>query len=534
MDEQRFHRESRRALRARDYRALAGLCRSMREAVPDYADAWFLESVAAEAGRNPGAALQLVERAIALDPVNVEYRVQQARYHAQVNQVGEALAAAQRALALGVEQPAHLDTLGVVLTRAGDYEAAAEVLRRAVAGRPDNPQMHFNLAAAEQFLGNDAEARRHFERVIELEPRHARSYWALSELEKTAVSDRHEAAMRHLASAPGLDPRDSLYLAHALARIDESRGNYAAAIAQLTAAKARRRATFNYRFEDDQRLFAVLHREFATAADVAAAADAQAGGDGPAPLFIVGMPRSGTTLLERIVAAHPEVETLGELQALPSALHALSGVGGTRVFSAQVVEALSRQSPALAAAYARALAPRLGKLPAAPTYVVDKMPLNFFFLGFVFRLMPRARVLLLRRHPMDTGLSNFRQLFALEFSYYNYSYDLADTGRYVAAFEHLMSHWESLLGERLHSVRYETLVAEPETVVRGVLDYLQLPWDAACLEFHARGGAVATPSAAQVRQPLYRSAVGRWRRYGDALKPLQEALVAAGVDVDQA
>lgn len=506
----------------------------MRSADPEFADAWFLESVAAEAGKNLRAALKLVGKAIELNPKSAEYWVQKSRYHAQANQVGDAMDAARRALALGVDAPGQLDTLGVVLTRAGDYEAAAQALRRAVKGQPENPQMQFNLASAEQFLGNDAVARQHFEAVISLEPRHARSYWALSELEKTDVSGRHEAAMLKLAASPGLDPRDGLYLAHALARIDERRGDYEQAITRLVDAKAQRRANFDYSFANDQRLFEAVTAAFPSEREVAPVASEDTAGEGPAPLFIVGMPRSGTTLLERIVSSHSAVDTLGELQVLPAVLHVLSKAGGNQVFSADVVEALGSNSPPLAASYASALAPRMALLNSSPTFVVDKLPLNFFFLGYIAKLIPRARILLLRRNPMDVGLSNFRQLFALEFSYYNYNYDLSDTGRYVAGFEKLITHWERVLGPRLHSVRYESLVADPEPVIRGALDYLALPWEDACLEFHRGGGAVATPSAAQVRQPLYGSAVGRWQRYGASLQPLQDALVSAGVDTDQA
>jgi tetratricopeptide (TPR) repeat protein len=538
VDRARFAKASQQALARRDYRELQSLCRAMRRADPAVADAWFLESVAAEAGRDMRAALTLVTEAVVLAPDNAEYWTQKARYHAQVNQVGHAMAAAQRALALGVSSPSQLDTLGVVLTRAGDYEAAARALRLAIAGRPDNPQYQFNLAAAEQFLGNDAVATAHYERVIAMHPAHARSYWALSEIEKNAVSARHEGAMRTLGASAKLDDRDALYLAHALARIDESRGDFAAAIQRLTDAKGRRRARFKYDFADDRGLFRSIRSVFETPDDVLCRAEGEGGTDDAAPLFIVGMPRSGTTLIERIVSAHSSVATLGELQELPLALKALSGVAGSQVLSADVVQALSTGAPPLASAYSEALRPRLGMLNAAqngtPAYIIDKMPLNFLYLGFIFRLMPRARVILMRRDPMDVGLSNFRQLFAMDYSYYNYSYDLGDTGRYLAEFEHLCSHWQALLGDRLHCLHYEELVADPEPAVRGLLSYLELPWEQGCLDFHRSGAPVATPSASQVRQPLYSNAVGRWRRYGDALKPLQDALVAEGVPVTQA
>ena len=162
------------------------------------------------------------------------------------------------------------------------------------------------------------------------------------------------------------------------------------------------------------------------------------------------------------------------------------------------------------------------------SYHIDKTPLNALLVGHIARHLPDAKIILLRRHAMDAGLSNFRQLFSLDYSYYNYSYDLQDTGRYIAAFEALMTHWRGVLGNRLHVVDYEDLVAEPEQRLREALAYLQLPWQDQCLNFHAGSGAIATPSNSQVRQPVYRTAVARWKRYSEALQPLRDALERSG------
>jgi Tfp pilus assembly protein PilF len=529
MDRPAFRKRSEQALAQGRWAELESLCRAARERWPQDPEPYFLESVVAEAGRNPGAALQLVTRALELSPDNVEYLAQKARYHSQVNQVDEAGACARRALELGVDSAGLLDTLGVVFSRIGDHDAAAPLLRRAARARPRHAQTQFNLAAAEQFLGNDDAARAAYEAVLALAPGHARSYWALSELEKNRVSDRHEKAMRRLADHPGLRASDALYLAHALARIDESRGDYAAAIERLSAAKARRRREIRYEPAQDLALFTAIRSAFADVEPLRAAVSAS----GPAPLFIVGLPRTGTTLVERMLCTLPAVSTLGELQELPLLVKRASGVAGPRVLAAEVAAAYGGDAE-LALRYASATAGRVRDGQQACRYLIDKMPLNFFYVGYILRCFPQARIVLLRRHPMDAGLSNYRQLFALDYSYYNYAYDLADTGHYCAAFEELVGHWQRVAGERLYSLHYEALVAEPETQLRSLLAYLDLPWSDALLDFHAQTGAVATPSAAQVRQPLYRDAAGRWRRYGAALAPLQAALRSAGVSIDQA
>ncbi|MFT7288775.1 MAG: tetratricopeptide (TPR) repeat protein [Halieaceae bacterium] len=521
-----FRRQSQRALQRRDFAGLRELCRKTRAQLPELADAWFLESVAAEALRDMRHALHTVERALALDPHNSEYLVQKARYHAQVNEEQAAMSCCDKSLALGVTAALQLDTLGVVLTRFGDYARAAEVLRQAVAANAEHPQFRFNLAAAEQFLGNSAAAREQYEAVLRLQPTHARTYWALSELEKNQVDTRHEAAMRGLASQASIGDRDALYLAHALARIEEERGEYGRALSTLAVAKARRRRALAYDFQQDEALFDSLYRSF----DGVGPEPIEGCGDELSPLFVAGLPRTGTTLIEQILCAHSAVDSLGELQALPHAIKRLSGVEGPAVLNPAVIEAaVQQQDLALAASYRRSLDSRLQTLGEGTRYFIDKMPLNFLYVGFILERMPDARVVVLHRHPMDAGLSNYRQLFALDYSYYNYSYDLADTGRYVAAFEGLLGHWRQRYGSRLHIVEYESLVADAEPVVRSLLDYLELAWDPACLSFHERRGAVATPSGVQVREPLYNRAVGRWARYGEVLTPLRDTLLAGGV-----
>jgi hypothetical protein len=167
----------------------------------------------------------------------------------------------------------------------------------------------------------------------------------------------------------------------------------------------------------------------------------------------------------------------------------------------------------------------------AQSRFVDKMPLNFFYLGHIARALPAASIVVLRRHPLDTGLSNFRQLFATGFSYYDYARDLRDIGRYFVQFDRLIAHWRATLPGRVHEVPYEALVADQRAETARLLAHCRLPWEEACLHFERNQHAVATASAVQVRQPLYASSVGRWRRFERHLQPLIDELLAAGVPV---
>ncbi|AQA17069.1 hypothetical protein BST95_01410 [Halioglobus japonicus] len=522
-----FDRASGRLLRAGDFRRLVALCRAMRAENPLYADAWFLESVAAEVGGNLGAALKLVDRALEIDHANPEYLTQKARYHSSANQDAEAGNAADMAVSVGVRSPQSMNTLGVVYTRLGRHENALKLLTQAAGLKPADPEVIFNLAASMQFMGRHDDARKNYERVTQLQPDNARSYWALSELEKVDVSDRYESAMRTLAQRPGLSDRDELYLAHALSRIEESRGEYSSALRRLRAAKTRRRESLEYEFDQDAALFNAVIESFTTLQPTknadASSVPLQT------PLFVVGLPRTGTTLVEQILTAHSKVASLGELQDLPSAVKRLSGDTGSKIISPEVIESTARGEIPLERAYIHSIAPRLKNIPAGTSYFIDKTPLNVFMLGYVMRFMPRAKVILLRRDPMDTVLSNYRQLFSTDYSYYNYSYDLEDTACYVAAFEALVDHWKTVLGKRMLVIDYELLVGDSESYSRAMFDYLDLDWEPSCLRFFENKRAVATPSAPQVRTPVYSSAVGRWRKYGSIIEPAKNKLAELGI-----
>lgn len=516
-----LRREAAAALNRGDLLQVGRLGQAMVKARPDAAEGHFFFGLAAEAIGRVGLAVQALEEATRLDP-NPDYLAQKARLLLTARQDGPARAAAEAALAGRPVDPTTLDTIGCVYTRLGDHAAALPLFEAAAAKKPGDTGVRFNLASTLGFLGRFAEAKAHYETILAAEPTHGRAHLALSTAGKAKPDanhvDRLEAA---LEQGPAAD--DELQIRYALAKEHEELGQHAQAFAQLHAANSRRRAELAYDPAFDAKVFEALEGAFADGGYFRGA-----GFEAAAPIFVVGLPRTGTTLIDRILSSHPDVRSAGELQAMPLAVK-LEGRSGTPfVIDPETVEAARGVSPAAVGA---AYMTRAQAHHGAGARFVDKLPLNFLYVGHIARALPNASIVCLRRNPMDSVWSNYKNLFSTEFSYYNYSYDLLDTAAYYVLFDRLMAFWERQFPGRVLQVSYEGVVEDQEGWTRRLLAHCDLPWDDACLRFHENAAAVSTPSATQVRRPLYRDALARWRSYEGELDSVRRYLEAAGIAV---
>ena len=511
-------REAQLALNRREFKRAHELCLAILGADPKQAPALFLLAMIAAEHGNFGKALEVIDLALARDVTKPEYYAQRGRCLIALHRPREAFEAAQRALSLDPTGALTLDTIGVVLTHAGAHAEALEPFRRAVERDPAKAQYHYNRGAAEQFIGDFERAAESYRRTLAIDPKHHRAWSALAQVSKAPFTPEEVAEIeRQLAAGPSEDAE--LQLNHALAKPAEDLGRYADAFRYLERGKRRKRASH-------ARSFAAHEALFDAAARTAPLAVEGHGFDSTEPIFIVGMPRTGTTLVERILSSHPAVFSAGELTNFALAVKRATGTPSNRVLDAETLAAAaSVDARAVGAAYVDSTRPRTGHKPR----FIDKMPLNFFYAALIHRALPNARIICLRRNALDACLSNYRQLFSTAFAYYDYAFDLLDTGRYYVRFDALARLWRDTIPANYTEVRYEDVVDHTEREARRLIDFCGLDWDPRCLAFASNATPVATASSVQVRQPIYRTAVERWRHYEKELEPLRHLLNDAGV-----
>jgi Flp pilus assembly protein TadD len=489
---------------------------------PRDAEAHFLLGIAeSSAGRiRPG--IRHLEQAVALDPQG-EYRAQLAKLLTLVRRDGDAAAVLHEAEQAPPDDALSRDTMGCVYTRLGDHGAALPHFDEAVRLAPGNTEYRYNQAAALSFLGRTAEADAALEALIALAPGHARAHHLLAGLRKQDAARNHVARLTAtLATARAGE--DRLRLGYALAKELEDIGQPQEALARLCDVNAEHRRTLPYSFTRDEAVFDAIEASWPMLAAAASSAPPT-----DAPIFVIGMPRTGTTLVDRILSSHPHVESAGELQAMPIAVKKAAGTPGPAVLDPATIAAAAGADPAEIGRDYLQRASHHRRDPARR--FTDKFPGNFHYAGMIARALPDARIVCLRRHPMDTVLSNFRNLFAVGSRYYDYSYDLLDIAAYYARFDRLMAFWRQALPGRVLELRYEEIVADQAGSTRRLLDHCGLDWSDDCLSFHTNRAPVSTPSAAQVRRPIYADSVARWKHHADRLEPVRRFFEIAGIDI---
>ena len=484
---------------------------------PDYAEAHNNLGHALLALGRAGEAIGRYVRAVALRPGFAEAHNNIGCALQKLGQFKEAIAYHERALGIKPDYAEAHTHLGGALHRLDLAEDASAHCRRSIALNPNYADAHYGLGIALEALGRSDEARGAFEMAAQLAPRRAQFHLALALSGRFSAGDARlaaiEALMRDQAS---LSAEDRICLHFALGKALADLEQYEPSFRHFLEGNALKRRQTAYDEAATLRLFeriqAVFTRELMRAK--------RGGGDhSPAPVFVLGMPRSGTTLVEQILASHSKVFGAGELEEFGKAVASSVQANGASATFPEIVPAMSaEQLRQLGGCYLDAI----GAAARPAERIVDKLPLNFAFVGLIHLALPNARIIWARRDPIDTCVSCFSTLFGGD---QPHTYELGELGRYHRAYEVLMEHWRRVLPEGvLLEVQYEDVVEDLEGQARRMVKHCGLEWEEACLTFHETQRPVRTASVAQVRQPIYRSSVGRWRPYKHLLQPLLQAL----------
>lgn len=409
---------------------------------------------------------------------------------------------------------------GVACRLAGDYLSSERHFLDAHQIQPDNHFLLYELGTVQEYLGKFDHAIAHYRNSLNIDPSYYKARLALVMLEKQTVESNMISEMERQFEGRDEDGWRTLHLGHALSKTWEDLGDHAKSFDWLVRGKKRRRDIRPYREAAQVAISEAAPRAWN-------AMSARPGNLSSEPIFIVGMPRSGTTLVDRILSSHPDVSSAGELPTFPQLFKLLSRYRANSGMDAETLSAAGNIDPEqLGRLYIQSTRPITGRTKR----FTDKAPSNYLMAGAILRALPNARVICMRRHPLDTLIGNFKQILPIEDPYYDYVFDIRTTARKIVQFDRTIKTWANVLPpDRFLELSYEALVDNQEAETRRLLAFCNLAWDDRCLNFHENASGVGTPSARQVRSAIFRTAVGRWERYGDVLNPAKAIFAEAGL-----
>jgi len=504
-----------------DARQAVAECEKLNRQYPEYGSGWHTASHLMIKLGNAAAALAAIERALSVDPEKIEWYLQRAMCLARLGRIDELKPAVQALSERKMRTAYQFSSLGMLHTQVGLREAAAGLYKQAAELEPDDSRNYYNLACLQRSLGELAAAEENYDAAIRLNSADYESYKIRSDLRPQTKERNHVKELEQVLTGNLQDDRGWVQVSYALAKELEDLGEAERSFKHLKTGSDRRRKLMKYEVDRDLETIEAIKRTF----DRSVFENAGPGCENPEPIFILGMPRTGTTLVERILASHSDVFAAGELNNFAAQLM-------TMMRAQNVDKKVSRDD--MVKSSAQLEFQRLGESYVASTRpftgnterFIDKMPLNYLYVGLIHLALPNATIINLQRDPMDTCYAIYKQLFV---DAYPFSYDLEELARYFVAYHGLMQHWNEVLPGVVHTIHYEELVGDIEGKTRQMLSACDLDWQAQCLKFYENKEASTTASTAQIRRPVYKSSIGKWREYEEQLQPVLGILQQAGV-----
>jgi tetratricopeptide (TPR) repeat protein len=498
--------------------AEALLRRHLKEYPTDVAAMRMLAEVAARLGRYRDAE-SLLERCLELAPSFTNARHNYAVALFRQSKHAAARAQVEQLFAREPRSPNYRALKAAILAGVGEYHEAIALYHEIVAEYPHQPRIWMSCGHALRTSGDALAGIAAYRRAIELEPSLGEAYWSLANLKTFRFAAADFAAMRAQLGRPELREDDRLHFHFALGKALEDQQEFASSFEHYQAGNAVRRGQIHYDGDENR---AFVRRARAVFTTEFFAARTGSGCTAPDPIFIVGLPRAGSTLIEQILASHSQVEGTMELPDLQIIARTLPGAppGPTRRYPESLAELDAATLRALGENYLERT--RIHRKRGTP-FFIDKMPNNCAHVGLIQLILPRAKIIDARRHPLGCCLSAFKQHFARGQSF---SYGLTDVGAYYRDYVELMAHFDTILPGRVYRVFHEDLIEDTETQIRRLLEYCGLAFEPACLRFHENERAVRTASSEQVRTPIFRDGVDQWRHYEPWLEPVKTALGA--------
>jgi tetratricopeptide (TPR) repeat protein len=513
---------ARRAARAKDWAQVRACAKEILNRQWDSAEGRFLLGLAEKSSNSTEQAVKAFSRAIRLDEGRYDAAVELAGQYLNLHRYGEAIELLRQYEPLLVNSPLYLNMAGTIYTNAGLPDRALPLLEKANELQPGVDSIRANLAECCVFVGKIDEAKEIYADLLEKHPNHQRNHYELSRLGR-ATDGAHVEQMKAVLRATDLKPELNIYIYYAIGKELEDLEQWDEAFDYYKMASDAAASVANYDVETDIRLIDKVIEVCDQDWLEQGRAEQTTGGNQKVPVFIVGLPRSGTTLTERILSSHSKVESAGESYLLQIVIKQESGVRSPDKMNPAMIEsAAKKEIRRIADGYLDAIDYKLGDKPL----FIEKFPENILYLGFIVKAFPDCRIILQKRNPMDTCFAMYKQ------SFFRYAYSLDDLGPYYVAYNRLCDHWCDLLSKQLIEVEYEEMVGNQEGETRRLLERLGLDFEEACLDFEKNVTASNTASSVQIREKIHTRSVRRWKHFEKQLQSLKNHLQDAGIEVE--